>query len=220
MSGSGWKLRVDAATAAAAATIAVGTPMLRRAIRSPRGGTAFRRRTVELAAVWTGGAVAVRIIGNQGSSDLRAVVLQPAVTGAATVGVFTVGALAASHVEAIRSPIADVLDHARKGSLPIVAGLALLTGATEELFFRGALYDVAEQVGVPAVPITTALHMAVTAATGNPMLVFASGLLSTLTGLERARTGSVVASVVLHLVWSTGMLLVLPPIVKDRNEQR
>lgn len=213
MSGSGWKVRVDAATAAAAATIAVGTPMLRRAIRSPRGGTAFRRRTVELAAVWTGGAVAVRIIGNQGSSDLRAVVLQPAVTGAATVGVFTVGALAASHVEAVRSPIADVLDHARKGSLPIVAGLALLTGATEELFFRGALYDVAEQVGLPAVPTTTALHMAVTAVTGNPMLVFASGLLSTLTGVERARTGSVVASVVLHLVWSTGMLLMLPPIV-------
>ncbi|HWC24685.1 MAG TPA: CPBP family intramembrane glutamic endopeptidase [Flexivirga sp.] len=213
-------LRPDTATAAAAATLAIGTPMLRRAIRSPRGGMAFRRRTVELAAVWTAGAAAIRLIDGRGfelPADLRAVVLQPAAVGAVTVGVFTAGALVGSRLPFVRDRMADVLDHARKGPLPTVAGLALLTGATEELFFRGALYDVAAHLGLPVLATTTALHMAVTTATGNPMLVLASGLLSTLTGLERARTGSVVAPVVLHVVWSAGMLLVLPPIVNGRN---
>lgn len=194
--------------------------MLRRAIRSPRGGMAFRRRTVELAAVWTAGAVAIRALGERPSGELRSVVLQPAATGAATVGVFTVGALVGARLPIVRDRMADVLDHARKGPLPTVAGLALLTGAAEEVFFRGGLYDVTGHLGLPPVRTTTAVHMAVTTATGNPMLVLASGLLSALAGLERERTGSVVAPVVLHVVWSAGMLLVLPPIVNGRNDIR
>lgn len=197
-------------------TLAVGTPMLRRAIRSPRGGMAFRRSTVELAAVWSAGAAVTRALGARVPATpfgLRAVVLRSAATGVATVGVFSVGALVGARLPFVRNRMADVLDHARKGPLPTVAGLALLTGAAEEVFFRGALYDVSGAAGLPAVPVTTAVHMAVTTATGNPMLVLASGVLSTLAGVERARTGSVVAPVVLHLVWSTGMLLVLPPIV-------
>lgn len=214
------KLRPDLVTGAAATTLAVGTPMLRRAIRSPRGGAAFRRRALELAAAWTTGAVAVRAIEQAGfelPTDLRAVVLQPAAAGTATIGVFTAGALVAARLPFVRDRMADVLDHARQGSLPIVAGLALLTGATEELFFRGALYDVAGHLGLPEVLSTTVVHMAVTTATGNPMLVLASGLLSTLAGLERAHTDSVIAPVVLHVVWSAGMLLVLPPIVSRRS---
>lgn len=143
--------------------------------------------------------------------------LQPAATGAATVAVFTAGALVGARLPIVRDRMADVLDHARKGPLPMVAGLALLAGAAEEIFFRGGLYDVAAHLGLPPVQSTTAVHMAVTTATGNPMLVLASGLLSTLTGLERERTGSVVAPVVLHVVWSAGMLLILPPIVNGRN---
>lgn len=217
------KLRPDLVTGAAATTLAVGTPMLRRAIRSPRGGAAFRRRALELAAAWTTGAVAVRAIEQTGfelPTDLRAVVLQPAAAGTVTIGVFTVGARVAARLPFVRDRMADVLDHARQGSLPIVAGLALLTGATEELFFRGALYDVAGHLGLPEVLSTTVVHMAVTTATGNPMLVLASGLLSTLAGLERAHTDSVIAPVVLHVVWSAGMLLVLPPIVNRRSGTR
>jgi uncharacterized protein len=147
-------------------------------------------------------------------------VLQPAATGAATVAVFAAGAVIGARLPLVRDRMADVLDHARKGPLPTVAGLALVTGAAEEVFFRGGLYDVAAHLGLPSVQTTTAVHMAVTTATGNPMLVLASGLLSTLAGLERERTRSVVAPVVLHVVWSAGMLLVLPPIVNGRNDIR
>lgn len=183
---------------------------------------AFRRSTVELAAVWTAGATVTRALGVRVPArlfGLRAVVLRSAATGVATVGVFTVGALVGARLPFVRDRMADVLDHARKGPLPTVTALALLTGAAEEVFFRGALYDVAGKLGLPAVQTTTAVHMAVTAATGNPMLVLASGPLSALAGLERARTGSVVAPVVLHVVWSTGMLLVLPPIVERRTSR-
>ncbi|WP_446666424.1 CPBP family glutamic-type intramembrane protease [Flexivirga sp. B27] len=205
-----------AALVAEAATLAAGVPALRRAIRSPRGGPDFRRRTVELAVIWTVGAVAVRVAtpAERRPFDVREQVLRPAAVGAGLVAAFAAGGVVGSRVPLLRKQIADVVDHARKGPLVPVAALALLTGAAEELFFRGASYDMARSVGLPAVAGTTALHILVTSATGNPMLVLASGPLSVLAGCERARTDSVVAPLVLHVIWSTGMLCVLPPILQ------
>lgn len=208
--------RRTAAYLAEAATLALGVPALRRAIRSPRGGPLFRRRTIELAAVWTAGALAVKAtaeVGRRRPSRPYDVLVRPALTATAAVGVCSAGALVGSRIPLVRREIADVVDHARRGPLLPVASLALLTGAAEELFFRGASYDVAELAKLPPVAGTTALHVVVTTATGNPVLVVASGLLSTLAGWERARTGSVLASVVVHVVWSSGMLVALPPIV-------
>lgn len=156
--------------------------------------------------------------GSSRSPQLYDALVRPALAGAAAVGACAAGALIGSRIPWVHHQIADVIDHARKGPLLPVAGLALLTGAAEELFFRGASYDVAALAGIPPVAGTTALHMVVTTATGNPVLVVASGLLSTLAGWERARTGSVLAPVVVHVVWSTGMLVVLPPIVNAGND--
>lgn len=208
--------RRTAAYAAEAATLGLGALWQRRALRSARGGTLFRRRMVGLAAIWTAGAVAVEAASNVGRTRTARpydVLVRPALTAAAAVGVCATGAFVGARIPFVRHQIADVMDHARKGPVLPVAGLALLTGAAEELFFRGASYDLVAEAKLHPVAATTALHVAVTATIGNPVLVVASGLLSTLAGWERARTGSVLAPVVVHVVWSSGMLVALPPIV-------
>ena len=38
------------------------------------------------------------------------------------------------------SPVDQLLDHARFGSLPVVLAITFVNGVVEELYFRGALY--------------------------------------------------------------------------------
>jgi hypothetical protein len=45
------------------------------------------------------------------------------------------------------------------------------------------------------------------------MLVFAAAVLGVLVGMQRRVSGGVLAPMLTHVTWSTGMLLVLPPIM-------
>ena len=49
-----------------------------------------------------------------------------------------------------------------------------------------------------------------TAATRNPALVLAAGVMGALFGLQRRATGGIQAPVLTHLAWSTLMLRFLP----------
>ena len=102
-----------------------------------------------------------------------------------------------------------MLDHARYGSLPIVWLITVVTGVGEELFFRGALF--AAVGSRHALAVTTLVYTLVTAATGNVMLTFAALLLGLLTGAQRRVTGGVLAPVITHVIWSSSMLVLLPP---------
>lgn len=52
----------------------------------------------------------------------------------------------------------------------------------------------------------------VTAASGIPLLVFAAVILGVAVGLQRRVTGGVLAPIITHLIWSLGMLFLLPPL--------
>ncbi|NLJ53774.1 MAG: hypothetical protein GX344_06530 [Intrasporangiaceae bacterium] len=54
--------------------------------------------------------------------------------------------------------------------------------------------------------------MLVTAASGIPLLVFAAVILGVAVGLQRRVTGGVLAPIITHLIWSLGMLFLLPPL--------
>ena len=199
------------------ATLALGAPLLRSALLAPRGQATFRHRAAALAATWAaggvaGGQLAPGLWAVRSHQDLRGRVLVPAATAAGTVAVFGAGAAVVSRVPFLRAEIETVLAHATRGPFVPATALALVTGAGEELFFRGTLHDVMERAGLPTTSTTTAVYAVTTCATGNPLLVLASALLGVLTGRERNRTDSLLAPTLVHLGWSLGMIVVLPRI--------
>lgn len=197
------------------ATLAAGAALLGFSLSVAPGDPLFYATTLALALVWTIGAFlsgplhAGWVRGN--GSRLERPVLQPLVVGLLAVAVFAAGSLLVVRVPVLEQSVNDVLDHARQGSLALVAVLTFVNGLAEELFFRGALYAA---VGVRhAVAVTTVVYAATTVVTGNVMLVFAAAVLGVLVGLQRRVSGGVLAPMITHVTWSLGMLLLLPPIM-------
>jgi uncharacterized protein len=90
---------------------------------------------------------------------------------------------------------------------------SLANGVAERVFFRGALFDaVGERHAVPA---STAVYMLATAASRNPALVLASGVMGALFGMQRRASGGIQAPILTHLTWSSLMLRFLPPLFCD-----
>ncbi|GAB3584241.1 type II CAAX endopeptidase family protein [Calidifontibacter terrae] len=192
-------------------TLVVGAPVLRTALGRPPGSRSFQRWTVALAGIWTAGAFASGplYVGRSPSSHgpVRPLV-RPVMIGTTAIAVFAVGGMLVVQIPLLRKEIESVVRHARLGDLRVVFPLTIATGVAEELFFRGALYAATPQPH--QVAVTTAVYGTTTMATGNPMLVFASALLGAMTGLSRRVTGGVASPIIIHGVWSSGMLLILP----------
>ncbi len=195
------------------AVLVAGAALLAVALRVRPGDALFYPLTLGLAVVWAVGAVAAgplhlgRAHTRAGTDDSRGV-LQSVILGALLVAVFLAGAVVVSRIPVLRQPVEELLDHARYGSLPVVTALTLINGVAEELYFRGALY-----AAVPprrAVWATTAIYTGVTAVTGIPLLTVAAAILGVITALQRRVTGGILAPAITHLIWSTGMLFLLP----------
>lgn len=133
-------------------------------------------------------------------------------TGVGAFAAFYVGALVARRVPALRGAVSSVLRHSGHGPLVLVTTLA--NGATEEVFFRGAVYAAAGERH--PVAVSTAAYAAATAATGNPALVLAATVMGALFGWQRRATGGVLAPMLTHLTWSALMLRFLPPLFRPR----
>ena len=84
----------------------------------------------------------------------------------------------------------------------------LLSGAAEEVFFRGAVYAAAG-TGHP-VAVSTAVYVLSTSATRNPALVLAAAVAGAVFGAQRRATGGLQAPLLTHLTWSALTLRFLP----------
>lgn len=195
------------------ATLAAGAVLLAVALRIRPGDALFYPATLLLALVWTGGALLSgrlylgRARTRAGGSDALPVV-QALALGIGLVLLFLAGSVAVARIPVLREPVETLLDHARFGSLPLVAALTALNGVAEELYFRGAAYAaVGRRHGVL---VTTLAYALVTAASGVLLLVFAAACLGLVTGMQRRVTGGVLGPIVTHLTFSMGMLLLLP----------
>ena len=60
---------------------------------------------------------------------------------------------------------------------------------------------------------STLIYVVVTAGSGIPLLTLAAALLGLVTGLQRWATGGVLVPNITHLVWSLGMLCLLPSVL-------
>lgn len=197
-----------------AVTLLVGAALLSVSINLPPGDDRFYLFTVLLALTWTVGAFASGPLhlgrAHTRSGSYARPVVQPVILAVALLALFVVGAVLIAQVPLLRDSVEQVLDHARFASLPVVVLITLVNGLAEELFFRGAVFAAA-----PArfqVTASTAAYVAATAASANLMLTFAAVLLGALVGLQRRVTGGVLGPMITHVLWSLGMLLVLPPL--------
>lgn len=194
-------------------TLVVGAAILAGALRIEPGNPWFYAATLALAAVWTIGALASgplhlgRAHTRAGTADARPVV-QSLALGAILLAVFLAGALVVARIPLLRDPVEHLLDHARLGSLALVAVITAVNGVAEELYFRGALYAAVGRRH--AVLVTTLVYALTTVGSGIPLLVLAATMLGLLTGLQRRVTGGILGPVITHLTWSLGMLFLLP----------
>jgi len=195
------------------ATLVGGAVALGLALAIEPGDPLFYPATLGVAAIWTAGALASGRLylgrahtrsGTQGGSS----VLHGFLLGGLLLAVFCLGGLVVGRIPALRAPVEGLLDHARYGSLIVVALVTAVNGVAEELFFRGAVYAALPRrwnlLG------STLLYASSTVLSGVPLLTFAALCLGALTGAQRRVTGGVLGPIVAHLTWSLGMLLLLP----------
>ncbi|TGO06122.1 CPBP family intramembrane glutamic endopeptidase [Serinibacter arcticus] len=194
-------------------TLLIGAVTMGLALRIEPGDPAFYGATLGLALVWVVGAVVSgplhlgRSVTRSGGRDGRSVV-QSLALAALLLAIFLLGALVVAQVDWLRENVQQLLDHVRFGVLPLVLAITVVNGIAEEVFFRGALFSAIRSHH--AVLLTTALYTLSTVGTGVPLLVFAAAVLGLVTGLQRQVTGGVLGPVITHIVWSSGMLLLLP----------
>jgi CAAX protease family protein len=192
-----------------AATLVAGTVLLAATLRVPHGSMWFTVLGLLVAATWTVGSFVSGPIPFQPERKVAwPTVIGPMVAGVAAFAVFLAAYLAARHLPLVGAALDGVLATADAGSISVVLLVALLNGAGEELFFRGALHAALEPHR-PAVAATT-VYVVATAATGNVALVIAAVVMGALFSLERLSTGGVLAPMLTHLTWSTLMVLALP----------
>jgi membrane protease YdiL (CAAX protease family) len=190
------------------AVIVVGTALLAATLRVPHGSAWFTVLGLLVAATWTVGSFASGPIPFQPDRDtLRRTCFGSAVCGVAAFAAFLAAYLVARHLPLIGPALDGVLAAADAGPTALVLFVALVNGAGEELFFRGALHAAFEPHR-PAIA-TTIVYVVVTATTGNVALVIAAAVMGALFSLERLSTRGVLAPMVTHLTWSTLMVLAL-----------
>ena len=200
----------------AVVTLVVGLVVNTWALRIEPGNDLFYPATLALAGVWGVGALLSGPL-HLGWSRTRAgdrpsrSVVQSLVLGVMLLGLFLVGALVVARIPVLREPVNGLLDHARFGSLPVVAVITAINGVAEELFYRGSLFAAVGRKH--AVLVTTVVYALVVSGSGIPLLVLAAALVGAVVGLQRRVTGGILGPIVTHLTWSLGMLFLLPQVL-------
>lgn len=190
--------------------VVLGGVVLGLSLRLEPGSPWFYVGSLGLSAIWAAGAFAsgpLHLGRIARRDDHVRPIVTPLLLGFGLAAVFVLGALVVRQIPFLADQVGSVVAFADEGSLPLLLFITAVTGAAEELFFRGAAY-----AATPRHPvlITTVLYTLATYATGNVMLTFAAVLLGVVVGLERRASGGILGPILTHLSWSLTMLLVLP----------
>lgn len=186
-------------------TGAVGAVLLACSVRMSADTPAFYLASLALAATW-----ALGTLWAVGGLPIRGGYRVPETTAVAALG--TAGAFLLGGYVAAQIPLLDTQVHTLvaqtdyRFNIAVVA-VAAVTGIAEELFFRGALFEV---INTRRVLYTTLIYTAVTAVTANIGLILAAAVLGAITGFVREYTGSVLPPVCVHLAWTLATVGVLP----------
>jgi uncharacterized protein len=195
-------------------TLVIGATLLGFTLAVDPGDTLFYPLTLAVAATWViggflSGPLHLGYIPFRGT--LRRPIITPVLVGLVAAAIFVLGALVIREIDPLRTYVVNVLAHAREGSLPLITFVTLVSGAAEEVFFRGGLFAAIGRRH--PVLISTLVYALATVATGNPMLVFAALTLGAVLGLQRRASGGILAPMLTHVTWSAIMLFTLPPLL-------
>lgn len=181
----------------------VGSVLLGMALTRTPGSGAFTALTLAVALTW--------LVGGLSSGPLALGsrrVVGPVLLAVAAFAVFTVLALVVPLLPVLGPALSDVLARADTGSAGVLLALALLTGAAEEVYFRGALWRALPEGR--QVAGTSLAYVLATAATGNVALVGAALVMGPLFALQRRASHGILAPTVTHLTWTVLMIALLP----------
>ena len=199
----------------------VGAAVLGISMNQPVGSPLFYLLTSLLAVIWL---FATWLTGELHSLRLRASRSELSFglgAGIVLALVFISGAFVMQLIPWLRDPVIELLRNAAGNALPLVTFITIVTGAAEEVYFRGALFQAASKPSNSrsvsahrAVWISAGAYTAVTAASGIILLTLAAAMLGLITALVRVRCKTILPCVMTHLIWSLTMLYVLPLIIQ------
>ena len=187
-------------------TLVLGAAALAFTLNRPSGDDLFLVTGYAMAAVWAGGALLSGPIPRSHGGAGRAAVIGAAI-GAFLLGCCLLIAVLIADVPVLAEPADELLNHADGALLPVLL-MTAANGVGEEMFFRGALFSALPRRS--AIVVTTVLYALTTVGSGIVLLVLAAAMLVAVTAFLRPRTGRLAAPIATHLVWSLGMLLLLP----------
>jgi membrane protease YdiL (CAAX protease family) len=192
-----------------------GTALLGVSFSAGTGSPQFYLLTAALASTWTAGAAAYGPIpaGRAGRERGLRPYVEPVLTGVGTFGLFYAIARLARHNPPLNRAISSVFRYVHEGSTGLVLLTAGVNAVAEELYFRGAVWDMLGDSRPLA--LTSAVYTASTAASRNLSLVLGGAATSLIFGAQRARSGGVVAPAVAHLTWSVLMVTCLAPLFRS-----
>ena len=190
-------------------TLVVGSVLLAATLRAPSGSTSFFVIGFFVAGTWIAGSLISGPLPLEAIRSSRmGLVLRGLALGGLAFLAFLMAYLLGRHLPLVSSALHAVLTKADAGPVALVLAVALLNGLGEELFFRGALFDVFGSRNPVACSLV--VYVAVTATTGNVALIVAAIVMGIIFTLQRARSGGILASMTTHLCWSTLMVLAFP----------
>lgn len=203
---------------AAAVTMVLGAFVLHRTFQDTSGSGALSFWSIALAGIWAGGA-AILLLLTRSSTPIvaeprfsrfgarRHPLVFAAVSGLVVAGASLLGALALREIPLFSADVAAAAG--RVDEAPVIMFLvALVTGASEELFFRIGLHRVLPQR--IAIVGSTALYGLLTLATENLPLVLAAVVLGASCALVLHVTARWYAPIIVHALWSVALVGVLP----------
>jgi membrane protease YdiL (CAAX protease family) len=192
----------------------IGTGLLGASMSTRPGSGRFYTLTFSTAATWVVGSLLsgplYRGWIENRARQLNRPIVVPVATGVAAFGVFSVGALVVRRIPPLDKAVSGALVFADRGREPWVLLTTCANGIGEEVFFRGAMY--AALPGADPVLSSATVYTLTTAATRNPALVLAAGVMGTLFGYQRRATQGLQAPLLTHLTWSALMVTLLPRI--------
>lgn len=189
-------------------TLLTGAATLTHTLTLQPGNGTFVVSALATAAIWAIGARACGPLPIRGPDALNRQAAVAVIVGCVALLLCLAVAVVVAGVPVLADPAAELLAHRGAATLPVMVLITAANGLAEEMYFRGALYET-----IPARHawfITAAAYTLATLPSGILLLSAAAAMLGVLTGLLRRATGGLLAPVLTHLIWSVGMLLLLP----------